>query len=497
MRKVVAFPLVLLCFGCSPPPQRKVRVIVLDSVSSILPETRRILSFFDEVSHSDLVIRAVRQNYPKGPVTLIVVDDAEGRIDRARYFEALCRLLEATKKDPTTSIVVNISFGSPHPDPAERELIEKVVEGGVVVVASAGNDSSRRAFYPAGYDDVIAVAGTERNRLAPYSNYGEFVDIAADGRIELPQQTTLPGGIATREVVARGTSFASPRVAGLIAYILSRNPKLSPLEVREILLKSSHPFPPPEDTLPFRLLDKTRACEMAVPGYRRSRVLRRAFVVSTAVLILVCIGACRRERTAGDVVLLLKLVGIVLAGVGVILCTLVVSGAIPVPRKWDPELVKGSCLFISLLVGGMLGSLVLGSLLSTGLSTASHAVRCIRMRAQISQLERASPDELRLKIQEPLWLLGRVPTELRHRLLTLLLNTEKVGYAPLIVLFEDTETYQLCKNELTRIVDHLAQRSLSGDRRARTILENVASLYGQIEESIIWHARETIRRLES
>jgi len=39
-----------------------------------------------------------------------------------------------------------------------------------------------------------------------------------------------------------GTSAAAPHVAGVVASILSTNPNLSPLQVRNIILDSVDPF---------------------------------------------------------------------------------------------------------------------------------------------------------------------------------------------------------------------------------------------------------------
>src|SRR5262249_50545763 len=53
---------------------------------------------------------------------------------------------------------------------------------GVVVVAAAGNDSSRRLAYPAAAPAVISVGATTRDRcLAGYSNGGAKLDLVAPG----------------------------------------------------------------------------------------------------------------------------------------------------------------------------------------------------------------------------------------------------------------------------------------------------------------------------
>ena len=50
---------------------------------------------------------------------------------------------------------------------------------GVVVVASAGNNASATAFFPAALPDVVAVGGLDSAGRAPFSNYGPWVDACA------------------------------------------------------------------------------------------------------------------------------------------------------------------------------------------------------------------------------------------------------------------------------------------------------------------------------
>lgn len=93
--------------------------------------------------------------------------------------------------------------------------------GGVVVFA-AGNDS--REHDPVGkYDPVIAVGSIGPDfKRADYSNYGDWVDIAAPGgSIHYPQGevlSTLPGN---RYGYMQGTSMACPHVSGVAALVVS------------------------------------------------------------------------------------------------------------------------------------------------------------------------------------------------------------------------------------------------------------------------------------
>jgi hypothetical protein len=135
--------------------------------------------------------------------------------------------------------VINLSLGGLGQSLAIEQAISEAVAAGVSVVAAAGNygwDNDILPIYPASYDinGLISVAATDHNDdLAGFSNYGdETVHLAAPG-------DTVVGGILGSDWdYASGTSFAAPKVSGVVALIKSVRPDLSAAKVSNVIVNS-------------------------------------------------------------------------------------------------------------------------------------------------------------------------------------------------------------------------------------------------------------------
>lgn len=117
------------------------------------------------------------------------------------------------------------------------------MKGGIVIFA-AGNDN-KTVSYPPMEENVLAVSsyGPDGTR-AYYSNYGEWVDIAAPGGDQ--QKFSTGGGVYSTLLnntygALQGTSMACPHVSGVAALIVSKygGPGFTPDKLREMLLNSA------------------------------------------------------------------------------------------------------------------------------------------------------------------------------------------------------------------------------------------------------------------
>jgi serine protease AprX len=157
-------------------------------------------------------------------------------------------------------------------DPLDKAL-EKLWFGGVVVVASSGNDGKDGAQghvtnAPANDPFVITVgaldlhnsASPERATLAPWSTWGYTYDGFAKPEISAPGRK-LTGPIPAGSTLAKqrpaqvvhtpegaymelsGTSLAAPIVAGIAADLLMLHPTFTPDQVKGALMVAARPVP--------------------------------------------------------------------------------------------------------------------------------------------------------------------------------------------------------------------------------------------------------------
>lgn len=135
--------------------------------------------------------------------------------------------------------VVNLSIGSSKNSLALRMAVQRAYRAGLIMVCAAGNEGTGNSIsYPAAYPEVITVGAIDQyDQLASFSSYGPQLTVVAPG--SGIYSTFLDGSY----VRLSGTSMAAPHVTGLLALLLSINPRLTHNRLMTLLHKSSEKLP--------------------------------------------------------------------------------------------------------------------------------------------------------------------------------------------------------------------------------------------------------------
>ncbi|MEK6195030.1 MAG: S8 family peptidase, partial [Deltaproteobacteria bacterium] len=139
--------------------------------------------------------------------------------------------------------IINMSLGGSSRSDLDQQVINAALGEGVIIIAAAGNYASNDPMYPAAYEGVVSVSAVGADKqLAPYSNVGSTIDIAApggnrsqdfngDGQLDGVWSTggnDASGSIQMVYNLKQGTSMAAPHVAGVVALMKSLYPALTP-----------------------------------------------------------------------------------------------------------------------------------------------------------------------------------------------------------------------------------------------------------------------------
>lgn len=153
--------------------------------------------------------------------------------------------------------VISCSWGTEQVSQVIVDELKSLYNAGITVVFASGNNG--KTLDTAGLNDesevewVIGIgASGENNDVTPYSNYGQNIDILAPGGdaslsvgILGLDDTGVQGSTENYGLVSddysfgAGTSFATPVIAGVIALMYSVNPKITPAQVKEILIDTA------------------------------------------------------------------------------------------------------------------------------------------------------------------------------------------------------------------------------------------------------------------
>ncbi|MDI2130544.1 type VII secretion-associated serine protease mycosin [Yinghuangia seranimata] len=194
--------------------------------------------------------------------------------------------------------VINISLGTPDPDPALRAAVKYAQDRDCVIVASAGNTGreSNEPMYPASFPGVINVTGVGTDyRFWPRSQSGSGSSIAA------PATDIRSANNKGQYVRTEGTSYSAAYVSATAALVRARYPQLTAAQVVRQLVDTAKPQGP-HDQYGHGILDPLNAVSRAPDTVHTDNPLTAAPNAdgsSSPVLLIVSAGSAVVMTAAG------------------------------------------------------------------------------------------------------------------------------------------------------------------------------------------------------
>jgi len=167
--------------------------------------------------------------------------------------------------------IVNVSLGSAFRDNLIEHAVLNAYDRGVLVVAASGNaaEEGNEPSFPGALPHVVTVASIgPDDEASQFSTRSAAVDVAAPGEA-IPVAVPLdadPSGYS-RELGV-GTSFASPIVAGALAWIWTARPELDKTQVVELLRRTAADVAAPgrDDQTGYGVIDIPTALTAPAPA---------------------------------------------------------------------------------------------------------------------------------------------------------------------------------------------------------------------------------------
>lgn len=161
--------------------------------------------------------------------------------------------------------VICIPGGVAEGDAELQAAVRAAAAKGILLIAAAGShDDATRADYPAAYDEVLEVAGTEIRDIP-----SRFCTLSTKAEVAAPAEGDLVTTIANGEYgPTDGTSASAALVAGAAALVKSVNKGLTPDHIRNLLRLSGDDIRLVEfrDRYKARRLNVDRAVRTATTG---------------------------------------------------------------------------------------------------------------------------------------------------------------------------------------------------------------------------------------
>ncbi len=133
--------------------------------------------------------------------------------------------------------IANLSFGDTQVSPMLEDVINYAVNGGLLVVAAAGNSGTSDPIYPASFGPILSVgACNENDERTTFSSYGISLDLLAPGINIL---STTMGYDYGMFLGGSGTSYAAPFACAAAGLVMTLHPDWDQSAVKSVLTSTT------------------------------------------------------------------------------------------------------------------------------------------------------------------------------------------------------------------------------------------------------------------
>jgi serine protease AprX len=219
----------------------------------------------DLYGHGTFVAGLVHRTAPAANLVSIKLSGADGAVDATQVLAAIQWCV--ANRNSYGIRVINLSFGTDstqsYTESPLNYAVERAWDAGIVVVTSAGNLGGQVTkpgddplAITVGAVDDAGTADTADDTIPGFSSHGPTQDGLTKPDVYAPgvhvESARAPGStveslypdalVGDTDMRGSGTSFSTGIVSGLVAQLLSANPKLTPDQVKYALMSGATPL---------------------------------------------------------------------------------------------------------------------------------------------------------------------------------------------------------------------------------------------------------------
>jgi hypothetical protein len=209
---------------------------ISDNDDNVLPSKDKLKQYYHGTYISGIIANLLKTCYGTNASNyfkLLPIKALEDKSEKTYLKDGYKAIAYAIKMKAT---IICCAWGSNVISTEEKEILQKAIDAGIIILSSGGNFNNSLDHYPGAYDGVIAVGATDSlNKKVDVSNFGKFIDISAPGKF-------IYGASSLNEsdyIIQHGTSPSVAIVTAAAAILKLNFEKKSSLEIEEILKGTS------------------------------------------------------------------------------------------------------------------------------------------------------------------------------------------------------------------------------------------------------------------